>query len=194
MTEALTDASLAAPRLWLDADTIARRVRELGAEITRDYRDRDLVVVIVLTGSFVFAADLIRAIELPLGVDLLGVTSYGDATRSSGVVRITTDLARPVSGKDVLVVEDIVDTGLTMGFLLDSLHARGPRSLRVAALLEKTARHAPPVARITLDYVGFPLREGFVVGYGLDHAQRWRNLPYLALLPESADPVTGGSP
>jgi hypoxanthine phosphoribosyltransferase len=179
---ALTDGSA---RPLITADAIARRVRELGQEVTRDYQDRDLVVVVVLTGSFMFAADLVRAIELPLSVDFLGVQSYGNATESSGVVRITTDLVRPIEDKDVLVVEDIVDTGLTMRFLLDTLRARGPRSLRVAALLQKAPGGAPALA---IDYLGFALGDGFVVGYGLDHAQRWRNLPYLAVW----SPASGG--
>lgn len=171
------------PAALIEADAIARRVRELGRDITRDYVDRDLVVVIVLTGSFVFAADLVRAIELPLSVDFLGVQSYGDATRSSGVVRITTDLVRPIEGKDVLVVEDIVETGLTMQFLLDTLRARGPRSIHVAALLQKAPGGTPAFA---VDYLGFRIGDGFVVGYGLDHAQQWRNLPYVAVLAPGA--------
>lgn len=177
------ETSLASPEVLIDADAIACRVRELGADITRDYAGRELIVVVVLTGSFVFAADLLRAIDLPLSVDFLGVQSYGDATRSSGVVRITTDLARPIEGKDVLVVEDIVDTGLTIHFLLDTLSARAPRSLRVAALLQKATGGARAFG---VDYVGFPIGEGFVVGYGLDHAQQWRNLPYVAVLAQPA--------
>ena len=169
----------AEPELLISAEALARRVRELGAEITRDYVQRDLVVVIVLTGSFVFAADLLRAITGPLSVDFLGVESYGDALESSGVVRITADLARSIEGKDVLLVEDIVDSGLTLGFLIETLRARGPRSLRVAVLLQKLAS----ASAFTPDYVGFSFRDGFVVGYGLDCAQKWRNLPYVAVLP-----------
>jgi hypoxanthine phosphoribosyltransferase len=170
--------------MLIAADVLAARVRELGARITEDYRDRDLVVVAVLKASFVFAADLIRCIELPLTVDFLGVRSYGDATETSGVVQITSDLTQPVEGKDVLLVEDIVDTGLTLRFLLDNLATRGPRSVRLAALLHKPARTRTSVA---IDYLGFPIDDVFVVGYGLDHAQQHRNLPYVGVLPSQGD-------
>ncbi|HEX2675012.1 MAG TPA: hypoxanthine phosphoribosyltransferase [Polyangiales bacterium] len=169
------------PRPLHSAETIAARVRELGAEITRDYRDKDLVLVPVLSGSFVFAADLARAISLPLTVDFFGVRSYGDTTTSSGVVQITHDLARSVQDRDVLLVEDIVDTGLTIRFLLDAMRARGPRSLKLASLLHKPARTR---VAVTIDYLGFTIDDVFVVGYGLDHAQRHRNLPYLGVIDE----------
>jgi len=169
-----------APPVLLDEATIATRVRELGAQITHAYRQRDLVVVVVLKGSFMFAADLIRAIELPLQVDFLGLRSYGDSTSSSGVVQITSDLTAPIEGKDVLVVEDIVDTGLTLRFLFETLETRAPRSLELAALLHKPARCVTPVE---IDYRGFVIDDVFVVGYGLDHAQRHRNLPYVGVLP-----------
>jgi len=164
------------PAVLLDADTIAARVRELGAQITRDYRDKSLIVVCVLKGSFVFAADLVRAIDLPIEVDFLGVRSYDDATVTSGVVQITSDLTRSVEGRDVLLVEDIVDTGLTLRFLLDNLHTRGPSSIKLAALL-----HKPSGTRVVvpIDYLGFTVPDVFVVGYGLDAAQRYRNLPYV---------------
>ncbi len=170
----------ALPQVLLDEATVAARVRELGAAITRDYRERELVVVVVLKGSFMFAADLIRAIDLPLQVDFLGVRSYGDSTTSSGVVQITSDLSSPVEDKDVLVVEDIVDTGLTLRFLLENLETRGPCSIKLAALLHKPARTVVPVH---IDYRGFEIEDVFVVGYGLDHAQRHRNLPYVGVLP-----------
>jgi hypoxanthine phosphoribosyltransferase len=164
---------------------IAARVKELGAEITRDYRDKQLTVVPVLKASFVFAADLVRNIELDLRVDFLGVRSYGDATKSSGVVQITSDLTQPVAGRDVLLVEDIVDTGLTLKFLLDSLATRSPRSVKLAAFLHKPARtHAP----VHIDYLGFSIEDVFVVGYGLDCAQRYRNLPYIGVLPAGEEP------
>ena len=166
-------------RVLLDADTLAARVREMGAQICQDYRERDLVMVCVLSGSFVFTADLMRAIDLPLTVDFLGVRSYGDSTVSSGVVRITNDLSRSIEGKDVLVVEDIVDTGLTLNFLLENLRTRAPRSLRLAALLHKPAR---TLVQVPIDYLGFSIDDHFVVGYGLDHAQRYRNLPHLTAL------------
>jgi hypoxanthine phosphoribosyltransferase len=175
---AVDDAPL---RVLLSAHTIAARVQQLAQDITRDYRDRELVVVVVLGGSFVFAADLVRAIELPLAIDFLGVRSYGDSTRTSGVVQITSDLARSIEGKDVVVVEDIVDTGLTLRFLIDNLRTRAPRSLRLCALLHKPARAQAPMS---IDYLGFTIDDVFVVGYGLDHAQRYRNLPYVAVLSE----------
>jgi hypoxanthine phosphoribosyltransferase len=170
---------MTAPASLLSADIIATRVKELGAKITQEYQGEELAVVAVLAGSFVFAADLVRAIDLPLSVDFLGVRSYGDATTTSGVVRITNDLSRPVEGKHVLLVEDIVDTGLTVRYLMDTLKARLPRSLRLAALLHKPAR-----ARVTvpIDYLGFTIDDVFVVGYGLDAGQRYRNLPYIGVV------------
>jgi hypoxanthine phosphoribosyltransferase len=163
----------------ISAETIAARVRELGAQIEKDYAGQEVAVVSVLTGSFVFAADLVRAMKLPLSVDFLGVRSYGDETSSSGVVRITHDLTRPITGKHVLLVEDIVDTGLTVRFLMDMLRTRAPKSLRLAALLHKPAR-----TRVTvpIDYLGFTIEDVFVVGYGLDAAQLHRNLPYLGFV------------
>ena len=171
-------------RVLFDAATIAARVRELGAEIARDYRDREPVMVMILSGSFVFAADLIRAVDCPLNVDFLGVRSYDDDTKSSGVVRITHDLSRSIEGRDVIIVEDIVDTGLTLGFLIDTLRARSPKSIKVAALL---GRPLSKGANVSVDYLGFSLRDDvFVVGYGLDNAQLHRNLPdIVALEPDS---------
>jgi len=173
------------PAVLIDADTIAAKVRELAAQITRDYRGKELTVVSVLRGSFVFAADLIRAVDLPLQVDFLGVRSYGDATETSGVVQITSDLSQSVQDRDVLLVEDIVDTGLTLRFLLDNLATRAPRSLKLAALLHKPARTRVP---LPIDYLGFTIEDVFAVGYGLDCAQRYRNLPYIGILPEGTIP------
>ncbi len=163
----------------LDQATIAKRVAELGAQITADYKDRHLVVIIILKGSFVFAADLTRAIDLPLRVDFLGVRSYGEGTESSGVVQITQDLSRPIADEDVLIVEDIVDTGLTVAHLMDLLRTRQPRSVKVCSLLHKPAR-----ARVVvpIDYLGFVIDDKFVVGYGLDFAERYRNLPYIGVV------------
>jgi hypoxanthine phosphoribosyltransferase len=167
------------PSQLLSAETIAARVRELGVRITEDYAGQELAVVCVLAGSFVFGADLIRAIDLPLSVDFFGVRSYGDETTTSGVVRITHDLTRPLADKHVLLVEDIVDTGLTVRFLMETMRARGPRSLRLASLLHKPARSR---IAVTIDYLGFTIEDVFVVGYGLDAAQRYRNLPYLGVV------------
>lgn len=170
----------AAPtRVLLTRTAIAARVAALGARITADYAGRELVVVPVLKGGFVFAADLVRAIDLPLSVEFLGVQSYGDATRSSGVVRITLDLARSIADRDVLLVEDIVDSGLTSAYLLEQLGARGPRSVKLCALLHKPARMVTPVA---IAYLGFTIPDVFVVGYGLDAAQLHRNLPDVRVL------------
>lgn len=154
-------------------------MRELGAGIRKDYEGRSLVLLVVLKGSFVFAADLVRAIDLPLSVEFLGVQSYGDSTETSGVVRITLDLGRPVEGEDVLIVEDIVDTGLTSRYILDQMTARKARSVKLCALLHKPARTVVPVA---IDYLGFTVEDVFIVGYGLDAAQRYRNLPDLCVL------------
>lgn len=166
-------------RVLLSRQQIAARVADLGARITADYAGRSPVVVPVLKGSFIFAADLVRAIDLPLSVEFLGVQSYGDATRSSGVVRITLDLAGSIEGRDVLLVEDIVDSGLTSSFLLEQLAARGPRSVKLCALLHKPARMEKEVE---IAYLGFTIPDVFVVGYGLDAAQRHRNLPDVRVL------------
>ncbi len=171
----MTDA---VPILLTGAE-IAERVRELGVAITRDYEGRSLVMVCVLKGSFVFAADLARAIGLPLRVEFLGVRSYGQGTSSSGVVQITQDLEHPIEGEDVLLVEDTVDTGLTVAHLLELLRTRLPRSIKVCALLHKPARSCTPVP---IDYLGFTIEDRFVVGYGLDRGEAYRNLPYIGVL------------
>ena len=183
MTE---DTTAQIPTVLIAQHDLAARVRALGAQIAADYRGKDLVVVVVLKGSFVFAADLVRNIGLPLEIDFLGVRSYGDSTETSGVVQITSDLSRSIEGKDVLLVEDIVDTGLTLRFLLDNLATRSPRSVRLAALLHKPARTIAPVP---IDYLGFSIDDVFVVGYGLDHAQRFRNLAYVGVLGGGGDPA-----
>jgi hypoxanthine phosphoribosyltransferase len=167
------------PQELLGADVIRERVRALGAEITERYRGRPLVLLCVLKGSFMFAADLARAIELPVRIEFLGVRSYGDDTRSSGVVQITLDLTRPIADQDVLIVEDIVDTGLTLSYLREQLLARGPASVKVCALLHKPSRSIRPVE---IEYLGFTVEDVFVVGYGLDHAEQYRNLPYVGVL------------
>lgn len=156
---------------------IRARVREMGQAIARDYQGRSLVVIGVLKGSFVFLADLVRAIDLPLSVDFIGISSY-QGTRSTGVVQITSDLTRPIEGKDVLLVEDIIDTGLTMRYLLDNLATRKPASVRIAALLEKPARAK---IQIPIDYKGFVIGDEFVVGYGLDWDGKLRNLPFVGV-------------
>jgi hypoxanthine phosphoribosyltransferase len=166
--------------VMISADDIAARVRELGAAITRDYAGKNLVLVCVLKGSFIFAADLARAIDLPLRIDFLGVRSYGDGTSSSGVVQITQDLSKPIEHQDVLIVEDIVDTGLTIAHLMDLLRTRQPNSVKVCSLLHKPAR-----ARVNVDYSGFTIEDKFVIGYGLDFAEKYRNVPYIGVVERS---------
>ena len=166
----------------LSSEAIAERVRELGSQITRDFDGASLVLVCVLKGSFVFTSDLMRAIALPLRIDFLGVRSYGEGTESSGVVQITQDLSRPIEGEDILIVEDIVDTGLTIAHLMDLLRTRQPRSVKVCALLHKPSRAR---VNIKVDYVGFTIDDRFVVGYGLDFAEEYRNLPYIGVVERS---------
>lgn len=166
-------------RELISEQRIAERVSELAMQISREYAGRSLVLLCVLKGSFVFAADLARAIALPLRMEFLGVRSYGDDTKSSGVVQITQDLTRPVDGDDILLVEDIVDTGLTLSYLREQLRSRNPASVKVAALLHKPARIQ---REVEIDYLGFTIDDVFVVGYGLDYAERYRNLPFLGVL------------
>jgi hypoxanthine phosphoribosyltransferase len=166
----------------LTAKEIAARVAELGAQITKDYEGKRLVLVCVLKGSFVFASDLARAIGTTLRVDFLGTRSYGEGTESSGVVQITQDLSRPIEGEDVLLVEDIVDTGLTIAHLMDLLRVRNPASVRICSLLHKPARAR---VQVKVDYLGFTIEDRFVVGYGLDFAEHYRNLPYIGVIERS---------
>ena len=161
------------------AEQIQTRVAEMGAEIARDYAGRTPLLVGVLKGAYIFLSDLVRAIDLRLGVEFMAISSYGSAMRSSGEVRIVKDLDVPVDGRDILIVEDIVDTGLTLSFLIGSLHQRGAKSVRLAALLDKFARRERDVK---IDYCGFQIPDAFVVGYGLDYAERYRNLPYIAVI------------
>lgn len=170
----------------LTEDQIRGRVVELGVELAHDYTDRQPVLVSVLKGSIVFLADLIRATELPLSVDLMELSSYGDATESSGQVRILKDLSGSIEGRDVIVVEDIIDTGLTLNYLLRYLHERSPASIRICCLLDKPARR---LTDIDIDYRGFTIPDRFVIGYGLDFDERYRNLPYIGVLRPS---VYGG--
>ena len=164
----------------IEAAEIAKRVGELGAEIARDYEGRHLVLVCILKGSFMFTADLSRAINLPnMRIEFLGVRSYGEGTTSSGVVQITQDLSRPIEGEDILIVEDIVDTGLTVAHLIDLFRTRKPLSLKVAALLHKPARTR---IKVPIDYLGFTIEDRFVVGYGLDWSERFRALPNIVVV------------
>ena len=171
-------------RTLIDETKLAARIKELGAQITADYADSDDVVVVpVLKGSFLFAADLVRHIDLTnVSLDFLGCRSYADGTETSGVVQLTLDLSKPIAGKDVILVEDIVDTGLTMNYLLENLETRRPRSIKIASLLHKPARTRVP---IKIDYLGFTIDDVFVVGYGLDYGEKLRNLPFIGIFDPS---------
>lgn len=163
----------------LDREVIARRVAELGELISRDYRGLDPVLVGVLKGGVLFLADLLRAISIHVTLDFMAISSYGAGTQTSGVVRILKDLDHPVAGRHVLLVEDIVDTGLTLRYLLDNLRSRRPASVKACVLLDKAERR---VTDVPLDYVGFRIPNRFVVGYGLDFAEHYRNLPFIGVL------------
>lgn len=164
-------------RVIVSETEVRQRVTELGARITEDYRDRRPLLVGVLKGAFVFMADLARAIELPVEFDFMAVASYGSATKSSGVVRIVKDLDLDLTGRDVIIVEDIIDSGLTLAYLRKNLLARGPASVEVCALL---VREGLQKTDLDLRYVGFSIPPDFVVGYGLDVREQYRNLPYIA--------------
>jgi hypoxanthine phosphoribosyltransferase len=163
----------------LSAEQLSERVAALGVQLRADYADRDPILIGVLKGSIVFVADLIREMQIPLSIDLMEVSSYGSGTESSGQVRILKDLKGSIEGRHVLVVEDIIDTGLTLNYLLRYLGERAPASLSVCCLLDKPARR---VAEIEIDYRGFTIPDRFVIGYGLDYDERYRNLPYIGVL------------
>jgi hypoxanthine phosphoribosyltransferase len=162
-----------------DRGTIQKRVREIGIQITQDYRGKTPHLICILKGASIFHADLLRAIDLDLSFDFIAVTSYGKSTQSSGEIRILKDPDESIEDKDVLLIEDIVDTGLTLHYLRKNLLSRGPRSLKTAALLNKPSRRK---IEVPVDYIGFDIPDDFVVGYGLDYAQRYRNLPDIRIL------------
>src|SRR5688500_16416153 len=169
--------------ILVQPDDLRRKVADLGAQISKDYEGRDLLLVGVLKGAVFFLSDLMREITVPCEVDFMAVASYGSATDSSGVVRILKDLDASIEGRNVLIIEDIVDSGLTLQYLLRNLRARGPASVEVCALLTKPERR-----KIELEarYVGFEIPDKFAIGYGLDHGERYRNLPYVAALQHNA--------
>ena len=169
-------------RTLFSQEEIDRRLEELAAEINRDYAGKEPMLISVLRGSFVFMADLTRKIDLPCTVDFMAVSSYGKGTTSSGQVQITKDLSDDIEGKDILVVEDILDSGNTLNYLMKLLQARHPASIRLCTLLDKPERRVVPVQA---DYVGFTIPDEFVVGYGLDYAEKYRNLPYIGVLKPS---------
>jgi hypoxanthine phosphoribosyltransferase len=177
--DAPESADPAVGEILVEAEALQRRVRELGAEISRDYAGRNPLLIGVLKGAVFFLSDLMREIRVPCEVDFMAVASYGSATKSSGVVRILKDLDAAIEGRDVLIVEDIVDSGLTLQYLLRNLGARNPRSLEVCALLTKPERRK---VELPTRYVGFEIPNRFAIGYGLDHRERYRSLPYVAAL------------
>ena len=180
MTEATaTTIHADVEEVLLTEEQIHARVAELGAQLTVDYAGLQPVLISVLKGSIVFLADLVRGMDVPLSIDIMEVSSYGAATETSGQVRILKDLSNPIEGRHVIVVEDIIDTGLTLNYLLRYLREKGPASLRICCLLDKPARR---LTEIPIDYVGFTIPDRFVVGYGLDYGERYRNLPYVGVL------------
>ena len=166
-------------KVLLSEEEIAAKVQEIGAQISKDYADKNLLLVSVLKGSVVFMADLMRAITVNAAIDFMSVSSYGSGVKTSGEVKIIKDLDRPLEGLDLLLVEDILDSGMALSYLRDMLSKRGPKSIRIATLLDKPARRQ---ADIQADYVCFDVPDEFVVGYGLDYAEKYRNLPYVGVL------------
>jgi hypoxanthine phosphoribosyltransferase len=181
-----TELERAVGEILIDEETLAARVAELGIEVSSDYQGRDLLLIGVLKGAVFFMADLMRHLTVPCEVDFMAISSYGDSTDSSGIVRILKDLDINIEGRDVLVVEDIIDSGLTLSYLMRNLESREPASLEVCALLTKPARREIDVP---VRYVGFEIPNRFVVGYGLDFAERYRNLPYVAVLSQELIPA-----
>ena len=174
-----TELERAVTDVLIDENTLQRRIAELGEEISADYAGRDLLLVGVLKGAVFFMADLMRGLTIPCEIDFMAISSYGDSTDSSGVVRILKDLDLNIEGRDVLVVEDIIDSGLTLSYLMRNLEAREPASLEICALLTKPERRE---IEVPVRYVGFEIPNRFVIGYGLDFAERYRNLPYVGVL------------
>lgn len=166
-------------RVLLSEDEIREKVRELGGKVTADYKNSNLMLVTVLKGAVVFLADLMRQIDVPAEIDFMVVSSYGSGVKSSGVVKIVKDLDVPLAGKDILIVEDILDSGLTLSYIKELLESRGPRSIRIATLLDKPSRRK---VDLQADYIGFSVPDEFVIGYGLDYDEKYRNLPYIGIL------------
>ncbi|RKD27652.1 hypoxanthine phosphoribosyltransferase [Caminicella sporogenes DSM 14501] len=167
--------------ILFNEEEIKEKVAELGKQISKDYENKDLVVVGVLKGANVFLSDLIRKISIPITIDFMAVSSYGFSTESSGVVKILKDLDFSIEGKNVLIVEDIVDTGLTLKYLYENLKSRKPKSIKICSLLDKHERRK---VDIEVDYIGFEIPDAFIVGYGIDYAEKYRNLPFIASLKE----------
>ncbi len=168
-------------KILISEEELENKVKALGAKITADYKNKDLLLVCVLKGAVIFVSDLMRTIDLPLDIDFMAISSYGSNTKSSGVVRILKDLNASIEGRHVLIVEDIIDSGLTLSYLVDNLKSRGPASVEICTILDKPDRR---VADLEIKYTGFQVPDEFVVGYGLDYAEKYRNLPYIAVLKE----------
>jgi hypoxanthine phosphoribosyltransferase len=166
-------------KILIDEKTLSRRVKELGRQITRDYRDRNPVLVAILRGSFIFIADICREIKIPVTFDFMAVSSYGNSRVSSGIVRITKDLESSIENKEIIIIEDIVDSGRTLNYLVKNLEARNPRSIEVCALLDKDV---PRKTKNRVKYKGFDIPNKFVVGYGLDFAEKYRNFPFIGYI------------
>ncbi len=176
----------AVTEVLIDRDALQERIAALGEEISTDYAGRDLLLIGVLKGAVFFMADLMRRLTIPCEIDFMAISSYGDSTDSSGVVRILKDLDINIEGRDVLIVEDIIDSGLTLSYLMRNLEARGPASLKICALLTKPERRE---AEVPVRYIGFEIPNRFVIGYGLDFAERYRNLPYVGILDPALIPA-----
>lgn len=166
-------------KVLINEEELKEKTRELGRRISEDYEGKDLIIISVLKGGFIFAADLMRAIKIPVAVDFMAVSSYGASTKTSGVVQIRKDLDRDIKGMDVLVVEDILDSGLTLNYITKVLQNRGAQSVKICTILDKPARRKAP---ILADYIGFEIPDEFVVGYGLDYMEKYRNLPFVGVL------------
>jgi len=166
-------------KILLTREQLAAKVKELGKQISEDYKDKDLMVICVLKGGVVFTTDLIREITIPVEIDFMAISSYGASTSTSGVVRILKDLETNIEGKDILIVEDIIDSGLTLKYLKELLISRGPKSVKICTILNKKERRQE---NVKVDYIGFDIPDEFVVGYGLDYAEKYRNLPFVGVL------------
>ncbi|KUK74139.1 MAG: Hypoxanthine-guanine phosphoribosyltransferase [Clostridiales bacterium 38_11] len=167
--------------IMIDEETIISKVKELGKQITNDYLDKEVLLVCVLNGASMFMSDLMKEIKLPLEIDFMAVSSYGLSTKSSGVVKIIKDLDKTVEDKHIIIVEDIIDSGLTLSYLLENLKSRGPKSVEICTLLSKPSGGK---THVDTKYVGFDIKDEFVVGYGLDYAEKYRNIPYIFILKE----------
>jgi hypoxanthine phosphoribosyltransferase len=167
--------------IMIDEETIMTKVKELGKQITLDYQDKDVLLVCVLNGASMFMSDLMKEIKLPLEIDFMAVSSYGLSTKSSGVVKIIKDLDKTIEDKHLIIVEDIIDSGLTLSYLLENLKSRGPKSVEICTLLSKPSGRK---THVDTKYIGFEIKDEFVVGYGLDYAEKYRNIPYIFILKE----------